>query len=106
MYPGEDFIMTTPSEIRALSFDFSDAFVDGDNIVTAVWTCSVSADSPNPDPNAGSHIGAPFANTAHIATATLQQCVEGVRYLLTCVATTASGQRAEFESYIDCNERD
>jgi len=105
MYAGEDFVQTTPNEVRALSFDFEDAFVTGDNIAIATWSCGVAVDSPLPDPNAASHIGAPILNNLHIATATLQQCLSGVRYVIRCIATASSGQKAEFESYINCNER-
>lgn len=104
MYAGEDFISTTPNEIRFLSFDFQDAFVTGDFIAAASWTCAVAVESANPDPGASGHIGGPFSNTGQIATATLQQCVMGVRYLIKCVATAMSGQKAEFESFIDCTE--
>ena len=106
MYPGEDFIDTTPNEIRALSFDFQDAFVTGDFIAQANWTCAVAAESQGADPNPQSHIGSPFLNSGAIATATLSGCLDGVRYLITCVATAVSGQRAEFESYINCAELD
>jgi hypothetical protein len=105
MYPGEDFIVTTPNEVRAISFDFEDAFATGDNIASAAWTCKVAIDSSVPDPNAATHIGPPILNNVHIATATLSGCLIGVRYVVTCVALAMSGQKAEFESYIDCQER-
>lgn len=104
MYAGEDFIVTTPNEIRFLSFDFQDAFVFGDNIASSVWTCAVAVDSPISDPGAASRIGNP-ANNLQIASATLQQCLIGVKYVIHCVATATSGQKAEFESYIWCQER-
>jgi hypothetical protein len=105
MYAGEDFVQTTPNEVRAISFDFEDAFVTGDNIASANWTCGVAIDSSLPDPNASTHIGPPILNNLHIATATLQGCLSGVRYVIRCTALAASGQKAEFESYINCNER-
>lgn len=105
MYAGRDFISTTPNEIRFLTFDFQDAFVSTDSISSAVWTSAVAEDSTVQDPTAASRIGGPFQNSGRLATATLQQCVIGVRYLIKCVATAVSGQKAEFESYIDCLER-
>ena len=106
MYAGEDFLSCTPNEIRVLSFNFDDAFADADAIQSAVWTSAVAADNEGPnDPTASSRIGAPFGNTGHIASATFSQGVNGVHYLIKCVALAASGQKAGFESYILCTER-
>lgn len=104
MYVGEDFLPTTPNEKRLLAFDFSDAFVPGDNIESATWTLEVSSDSTTADPAASTHIAAPFSNNGSVAAATLSGCVGGCRYYVRCVATAQSTQVAEFESYIDCAE--
>jgi len=105
MYAGEDFLSCTPNEIRVLSYNFDDAFADTDVITSAAWTSAVAADSLTQDPTAANRIGNPTGNTGHIASATFSQGVLGCHYLIKCVATAASGQKAEFESYILCTER-
>ena len=103
MYVGQDFPDTTPSETqRPLAFDFVDALGTGELINSSVWTITVAANSDNTDPIPSAHLVGGSVIAGSIVSQNIGGCLDGVLYLITCIATTSLGNTPEFSSYILC----
>lgn len=100
MYVGKDFDAADPLESEVYTFDFVKDLPTGETIASAVWTCTVAADSDADDAAASSRLsGSPTVigkKTSH----RLLGLVAGVKYLLQAVATTNTGNVIALHSHV------
>lgn len=102
MYVGRDFAPADEVESETYTFDFVRDLADGELIISAVWYCTVAADSEATDAGAADHvaIAADFAGTK-----TMQHVsglVAGVKYVLQAVIGTDRGNTVSLWSHVKC----
>lgn len=102
MYVGRDFPPADEVESETYTFDFVRDLADGELIISAVWYCTVAADSEEADENAADHV----AIAAEVlGTKTMQHIsglVAGVKYVLQAVVETDRGNTVSLWSHVTC----
>jgi hypothetical protein len=96
---------TTPSERRILGFDYGPYLPDGAGIVAATWLCSVALSSTVADANAADRLSSDAASIDATLMKTAQvffDGVQGVDYMIRCLAETSDGQELEMAGSLLC----
>jgi hypothetical protein len=102
MYVGRDFPPADEIESETYTFDFVRDLADGEVVISAVWYCTVAADSEGADANASDHVAIP---AEFLGTKTMQHIsglVAGVKYVLQAVVGTDRGNTVSLWSHVTC----
>lgn len=87
-----------PVEVILVTFDYSDVLgITGETITSTAWSISVY-DGVDPSPQTMLSGSGTFNNTS--ASNYIQGGVDGVTYLLSCVATTNSGETLKLSAHM------
>lgn len=92
--PADTWLPLDVDELDYVAFDYTDHLADGETVSTAAVTCEQASTSAAADASASSRLsGSPEI----VAGAEVRQLVtgvlDGVLYLIRCVATTSSARR-------------
>ena len=90
-YAGSDFPVATAGEKIPYFFDFTNTLGVGETIISATWSAAVTVNSTVNDPTPSDILSGPAGITGNIVGQEFTNLIKGVKYLLTCTATTNTG---------------
>lgn len=102
MYVGRDFDPSQTTESELYCFDFSKDLRSGDVVESAVWACTVSANSEVPDEDADTRLEDDAIIQSPRTYQRITGLVPGVTYRLQATVTTRNGDRITLWSNVRC----
>lgn len=98
MYCGREFDVSEADENEVYGFDFINDLANGETITGATFSIAVKSGT-DPTPNARLS-GGPFLTSTTIAVQRIVGLLNGVVYIVKCLATTTSGNTISLFSHI------